>query len=395
MMHRPEHLPPGTGEDMASRVVTPEPQDVPPTAAPLVPLPPRHLACGTCGVAVPLGGEVTDVEVTDVVGRPKLPPFRDGTPQVLLRVSLSVCADCLAHRARARSLVDDSNPRALMRAGVAGDALAVIGRPVPERLSASALAALLHHLGDADVAWASRFLDRVEDPQDAGRCSPTPWAHVPETTRTALRRAYMAHLDQRRAQSAPPVYLGPPSADGGCLMCGVAGVEISPVDVIARGGLEKARQALWRPISADARVLGGPPSPVPLSGHLCPSCARARNEAGSTGLRACERALRAHLLATGRSEEAQRVREGETYGLVAWGALRDRPQPGEAWGHVTINLTEEVEMPEWEPVAVERPRAATVRRTAPRAAPVKAKAKAVAPAKPAAPRTGYVASMRF
>lgn len=131
---------------------------------------------------------------------------------------------------------------------------------------------------------------------------------------------------------------------GGCLLCGVDAVTLPAARVAVLGGRRIAQQEVWRPFSASPSSLGGQ-GPDRLTGHVCPRCADALDWVGRTGPTAMKRALTEHLRATGRDEDADRLRMGEVEGLVGWGTLayaarrRGAPAPaanGEPWAHILV-----------------------------------------------------------
>jgi hypothetical protein len=95
---------------------------------------------------------------------------------------------------------------------------------------------------------------------------------------TPCGEGYAAVLRERVAASAPPVRLGPPASDaapgairveGGCLVCGVAAVEVPAAQVARWGGRDAAAREVWRPVTLTHRA-------DRISGHVYPPCASGR-----------------------------------------------------------------------------------------------------------------------
>ena len=337
----------------AASVPPREQQAVPDTP---VRLPEGFLACAGCGVAV-----AVDSPGTEVVRALAL--RREGTPNTVggqeVEVELAVCRTCRALRRHALALAR-AHPRLTKRIGsqeVAADRLlnalyaVAVSRGADAALTLEVgeveLHALLAHLTvpGAQARWLARFSPVLAKDANPSTCSPYPWAHVKVGARAALRSAHAAVLRERVAAGAPPVDLSPPGPLAGCLVCGVASVRVTALEVARAGGREAAALGVWTGMRALPQALGGRPGPEPLSGDLCPACAAAVQAVGSVGPSAMERSLTAHLRATGREQEGSRLRSGEVSGLVTWGALVDaaqrRGQPApeansRPWDHVRI-----------------------------------------------------------
>lgn len=283
-----------------------------PTAGqpPVVPLPTGHLACRSCGVAVPAGGEVIRVNAGH---RWELIPGGDAGSQRAVTdwLDLGICDRCATIRAQAAQVASDH--RVLQRdlGGVAFErvegallALDVLGSELPALRSAAEVLRLVGYVHGSGVAF--------EVLRRAGVCSSARWAHVEGEARQALRDEVARWMRARTARAAEP--LGPPidSARRGCLLCGVD------------------RADVWEAIVVSTRALGGRPSPNLLEGDLCGACADAVQAVGSVGRTSMTRALLAHLGVT-RSYATESV---ELH-VLGWGALPAGTRPNrEPWAHV-------------------------------------------------------------
>ncbi len=287
-----------------------------------VALPPDHLACEGCGVAV--DGPVTSVT-------PVPPKTQHTVPSA--PVSFSRCPQCTLLRDTADAYVS-ARPALAARLGehIARErvssvlfGLAILGKPVPDDLSG--LLPRLHPA--AHVVWF-----RSPSALSHDRCSPYPWAHVTLGQRAALRTAYAAVLRDRLALTQPPVAVACPSH--GCLLCGVAAVRRSAIEVSRGGGESATVHTLWRAVTTLPTALGGQ-GPDHVFGHVCPACAEAIAEAGAVGPSARERAVVEHVRATLGDAKADRLRTLLTDdfppSLPAWGAVT-RPASATPWGHL-------------------------------------------------------------
>lgn len=311
------------------------PSPIPHPAAPVLLLA-AHEACHACGQAVPAAVDTFTMAVPVLADRPTPPPEgRTGVPRPAALVEMAECETCAARDDEAAALLDPldlDTPGVRARVSTALAALAALGQSAPAIHDRAALQVLLAHMAPKDDhlawSWADRF-DRPGHPatvEDLGACSPHPWAHVDEDTRAELRSRYGALLAARRTEGGAPVPIPPPPLSddetaratpitGGCMMCGMGAV------MVPAAWASVARGDLWTPLRAGTAALGGSGSPHGIAGHTCPPCSKALAEVGSVGLTACERSMRRHLTATGDDEAASTVREGETSGLIAWGAL--------------------------------------------------------------------------
>jgi hypothetical protein len=202
--------------------------------------------------------------------------------------------------------------------------LAVLGQPVPDDLGL-----VLPRLHPA--AHALAFSNPLT--LTTGMCSPRPWAHVTTGQRAALRKAYAESLRDRLALSSPPVPVPCPS--GGCLLCGVASVERSAIEVARRGGVEAA--GVWTFWTVPPVALGGA-GPDLIGGHTCPDCTRAIEEDGAVGWPARAQALVSHLSSIGEDKKADRLRrecEGDfPPRLPAWRADPKARPSAQPWAHL-------------------------------------------------------------
>jgi len=289
------------------------------------------LACLSCGVAV----APPHAAVVPFYASGRMGAFQPVTQaEHFTTERMARCRACAANEQRAEQVLAahpavahsiGGHSVAVHRVSGALDALAALYAAGHRTLSVDALTQddrsvrlLLHHLTPVGVAarWSGRFtpvLDRTAAP---GTASAHPWGHVDAALASALRDAYAALL-RARVTTPRPI---PPPADGsprGCLLCGVATVTALP------------SAQVWTAVKVTTAALGGQPSPDRLPGHLCPTCARAADEAGGIGPTAMERSLMDHL-GVGRSMAAT-----DLVGMVAWCALRPTPEPSAApWEHL-------------------------------------------------------------
>ncbi|MGO1851369.1 hypothetical protein, partial [Microbacterium sp.] len=246
-----------------------------PGQPPVVSLPSDHVACRSCGVAVPADGDVTRVNAGHRWER--IPGGDAGSQRAVTDwLDLGICDRCATIRAQAAQVASDH--RVLQRdlGGVAFErvegallALDVLGSPLPELRSAADALRLVGYVHGSGIAF--------EGQRRAGVCASSRFAHVTDEARQAMRDEVARWMRSRLAQAAQP--LGPPidSARRGCLLCGVD------------------RADVWEAITCSTRALGGRPSPDPLEGDVCGKCADAVQAVGSVGRTSMTRALLAHL----------------------------------------------------------------------------------------------------
>lgn len=287
-----------------------------------------EMPCPTCGIAAPpppTSAAVERISFTTQVGAM-------GEARQFGNVSMVRCPACVGIAAEAAAVVG-AHPalvtalgaaRALDAAECVLVALTLLGRDTGPLLASTdaVLGSYVRTLAipGHSVRWRLRGRPDVVNPY--------PWAHVRTTDRARLRGAYAGTLRDRVAAMAPPELLTPPApvqpsgfvqwqpVTAGCLMCGVAAVEMSAGKVARLGGIEQARAEVWRPTTASVDSLGGQRSPVRFVGHLCPLCTDAFEWCGAMGASAMERSIVAHIAATGRHDP-----ERGFGGVVGYGAL--------------------------------------------------------------------------
>lgn len=299
-------------------------------------------ACAFCGVATTLTPESPElpVDALSIAGQPHLVT----RPAAQLRTTFTVCTACTRRHAAVAAVLA-TLPKVVARLGPAGaehrlqcasDALAAVGVDAPASTGPEVLA-LIHHLA-VDGALA-RFCARFAPVMTAkpGSANETPWGHLDDEDRAAMRAAYGAVLAERMARSQPPVALPPPRpGPRACLMCGVGSVTV-PADVVVRlGGAREAANALWSPVETARTSLGGRGGLERVSGNLCRPCFSAAESEGAIGISALERALISHLRATGREREASMLRQGTILGLKGW-AIIGSPPNLVPWEHVGLS----------------------------------------------------------
>lgn len=349
------------------------------TDAPSVPtwaerLPADALACQRCGVLVAHGQGSAEPLTLNATGHLAAPydPQRGWVPgRAHTFATCPACAD--RDDTAARTL--DRLPTLTRRLGgaevarrrLAGvlDAVAASGTDATrtaDRLTDTTGAALVHHL--AEPAGSVRFLGQFVPTPVPGAVPDTyarePWGHLSDpanaATVAALRTALAAFLGERRAQHAPPVSVPPPKGRA-CLLCGVGHVLLPAVRVARLGGTDAARAMTWRTLTTNAAALGGPSSPAPTTGAVCPPCSDALDHAGAVGLPAVEAAWLAHLNAHGHADAARLLTwargadGGELRGVLAWAALAAQrrraggpePEPNpEPWAHLAVPTADDL-----------------------------------------------------
>lgn len=284
-----------------------------------IPLPVGHLACEVCGVAVPVDVFAEVIE-----------------PRKARRAPYTRCPDCRALHQRAIDLAEE-HPFLNSR----------LGMPVVvDRIEWTlwALAVIRQSMRAEDVPVMLTRLYTLgqklgfRGPTERRVCSPYAWAHVGLSERAALRAAFGAALRDRLALRAEPVVIDCPST--ACLMCGIAAITRSAIEVSRRGSVGATRLATWRAVMVDRTSLGGSPSPERVEGHVCPDCTQAIDAVGGVGWRACARAVVSFV---GRSspQGAKRLRsmlDGDFPPAVpAWAAV-NRPVGGAPWEHLRKSI---------------------------------------------------------
>jgi len=264
-------------------------------------LPSGHLACEGCGIATT--GPVVDSLPLDLGGK--------------IVAQYTRCEDC-------QQLDDHAGGDRRVR--VALYALAVIGQPAPR--DPLPLVPWMR----VDTSWA--------DPQAPSRdlCNPHPWAHVSMSQRAQIREAYLLAMRSRIRMGAPSIPLPPPWG-GACLFCGVGSLSLPPIDVVRRGGRERAAHSIWRRIRPQPTALGGR-GPDLMDGFVCPPCSEALDATGAVGVRARARAFEQHVRENRSEAEANRVRSildsYEAIVLPGWAALDISAPNPEPWSHIAV-----------------------------------------------------------
>jgi hypothetical protein len=238
------------------------------------------LPCETCGVAVARPGK-TRTRLTHTRDVP------DDAPASMHRaaeawVKVTDCETCLARDARARELLNATAEgrsylarRGTIAYGECGLVLAALSIIDCEDEVADTAALLVM---TASMLPVARTLT-------SGTRSPgtTPFEHVDEEKRAAIRAGYGDALKVRVLVGRPALALSPPVGSG-CGWCGQAAVTRSAVEVHRWGGAAAAAAGVWSTHSAR----GG-------SFALCPPCQSAYRLVGAIGPSAIERAFCAAL----------------------------------------------------------------------------------------------------
>lgn len=275
-------------------------------------------ACAHCGMPTPgptTGFHVFSREVpVGSGGATRVDEMPRGTT-----VDLGLCEACAATGEHAARLLE-AHPAVARRIGsparhqvtCALDALRAIGEIPPEETTADALTELLDlaSLGAA-ARWSARFSPLWRRGSREEHAASEPWLFVGLDTRADIRREYARWL-ARRLPSRPVA-----SPSGGCLLCGIG-------EVLAR------HDTPWRATTANGTVLGGGAGSV--SGHLCPACQHAQDDAGSHMLDA------AILTAVDPDRATRRKRPyaPSVNGARAWGVTSRKPNR-EPFAHLDLD----------------------------------------------------------
>lgn len=303
----------------------------------VVPLPSGHLACVSCGVAVPPPFRVLERIETGGGSWTNEPPpgalirgAAVGQKYVVGFIPMTRCATCTLTRERAAELLAE-HPRVRARIGGADvalyrlgsaldglDALASFTRPPQMTTHTDRAVRILIDTMLASGA-AVRWLGRLEE----GTCASTRWAHITDEQRAALSTGAAAMLKARNeaAQAFRLVWVEPPADTDlrGCLLCGVKSVE----------AMYGVRDEVWTAETISPRSVGGSPSGAPLVGYTCPTCSRAVERAGAAGATAMERAL---MMFLGYPE--QLLSATELVGLRAWAVVAPTKPNRTPWDHM-------------------------------------------------------------
>lgn len=313
-------------------------------AFPTVDLRDNERACSSCGqAAVP--GAIIPVEARAMQGKTRR--AADGTrvadsPVVEMTRCRSCqarhdnCSELLAQHPALFAAMGDSG-LAHQRLEATSDALAALGQSSALPSTPAGLRLFMRHLSvpGSAVAFRQLFMPRWTRGVGPTTATATPWAHLTDADRQALHRAYSEVLAERVAALAPPKQLPPPTGNA-CLMCGVGSVSMPAAEVAQRGGPLVAADEVWRSLNTTRGALGGRPQTQRLTGYACPACSAALDLAGAVGHTAMEHALKLHLRAAGRDEEAERLRGYELDGLAGWAAIGTSTPNTEPWGHITL-----------------------------------------------------------
>lgn len=312
------------------------------------------LACLACGQGVPEDSPTTTVEAMAREGHrasrnPNMAP-------VSIKTQFRECWPCrdrddVAHTALVAlpGLSARFGPvNAKYRLRLALDGLAALGKRPPANLDAAEVSALMRHLTipGGSARWAARFAPVMAADADPATSALHSWSHVTEAQRQALREGYAALLADRVARVSPPPRLAPPEGHPpACAMCGLGHVEVSAAEVQRLGGTARARERVWRPVRFNSHTLGGPRTPNPVPGHLCPTCSTAVTEAGAVGAEAMEGSYLRALRSEGRTDEVASIRQGAVPRLIGWAghdlsetsAGRPPVPPNEKpWEHILV-----------------------------------------------------------
>ena len=329
----------------AATDATPAPADLAPRET-HAPLGPGQLACVYCGAAQDEPAHVVTrhalVEAPTAPGGQPL-PGRGAPDSVALE--FAVCPTCHAAEMQARDLVRAHSVLAQTwgptvaaeRLTSALTALEAVERDVPplDARSAYSLALMLGLPGRA-LAYSLDYGKVASARATVDKAAAERWAHASGRERLEVVVNYLVWRRMEAVRDEPPVRVAPPSGPAGCLLCGVAHVDV-PAPAVVRYGPKGVARRVWAPRKATVGSLVGRGSAggATVSGHLCPTCNDVAEDVGTLGITAAERAFAAHLTATGTAlslAAVEDVRDGQAGGVHAW-ALTDAPA-GEPWAHL-------------------------------------------------------------
>lgn len=299
-------------------------------------------ACMVCGVALTRPARVvTHHAILNTQGRPS----GSGRAPGHVPLEFGVCDTCHDAQTRAEELVNAhgvlaatwGKRNAVERLTSALTAVEAVERDVPplDARSAYSLALMLGVTGRA-VAFSVRYgaVDTLRASVD--KAPAKRWGHTTGRERLEVVVSYLVWRRMEAVRDEPPVRVAPPSGPAGCLLCGVAHVDV-PAPAVVRYGPKGVARRVWAPRTATVGSLVGRGSAggATVSGHLCPTCNDVAEDVGTLGITAAERAFAAHLTATGTALSlavVEDVRDGQAGGVHAW-ALTDAPA-GEPWAHL-------------------------------------------------------------
>ncbi len=293
-----------------------------------VPLPPGHVPCMDCGVAVsPEDQAATETVGMWSYGRVGAMPVQASRNRSS-QVPMSRCPACLAIRDAARDLLAEHRQvaaalgpdAALHRVEMALLALDVLGAPTPSLPTTASLLALIEHLcvPGGLARWAARYSPFMLATAEVGTCSPARWAHLDDSEdgrerREGVREGYGSLLYERTRR---PHQVACPS--GGCMMCGIASYE----------ALED--YGVWTEHTTRASGLGGRYGMDRVTGHLCPACEGVVLHVGGFGPTSLERALVAYLGVPNATLGAV-----DLVGVRGWAAMgKGTPPNSRPWAHL-------------------------------------------------------------
>lgn len=331
-------------------------------AAPvLVDCPADALPCSTCGAAT--AAQRASSAQTVTVSTPTL---RQGAPASTWTVEMTTCYDCAVLSVRSVRLAR-AHPGVGSRLGLGQQtlvreailsalvALQLLGQPLPDPgTQERELVRLIRTL--APVGGAARWR-RIINASTRDKVAARPWAAVSPDTRAGLRAAHAAMLAEHVALTAEDVLLPPPAIPAaelrsssvvvpvpdGCLLCGVAALQSSAVEVQRAGGPATAAREVWhRHFRVSPGSLGARRGPHYVTGWTCPACAQAVDRTGAIGLSAAERALVVHLGLGSRWTGDQELTGLRTFGALVSDTRRPDARPsiattapnGTPWAHL-------------------------------------------------------------
>lgn len=280
------------------------------------------LPCGTCGVQVHNPAETYTVKSTGrestIEGRTMTVPHFGGERRPH---ELATCKTCAEFQDQADKITaqhpgaERTSVAAQVRTCAAAiDALGLGADYLPPARSKRALRRLLAHM--LPVTGGLLYSDmltptiRRESTEHPGAAR---WEHITEDHHQRIRAAYGAMLKATLETRAPV-----PCPSGGCLFCGLGSLPAKP---------SQAPQ-VWQEVSTTRGSLGARRKRSQrVTGHLCPDCYQAREDAGAWGPTAIETAVFQYLVYTPGLNRPE-------LNAPAWGVLDDAEPNATPWEHL-------------------------------------------------------------
>lgn len=300
------------------------------------------LPCMACGIAVS-AADPERVETLEIHLGNRRAGFREDGYEVFYQNSIEAevtrCETCqLIHLSAADMLRANPDVRgaigspeiAQYRLGLALSALDALGVTDPRVIdqhtrSAAELRRLIAHMAvPGGVAlWTQHAIRAIGAKALDTPASATRWAHLTAEDRATLNAARVQMFRERTEKPKPLGVTDDHGRPAGCMLCGVATVDVLP----------SLAAYAWVKIKADAETIGGRPQPEPIEGALCPRCDRAIDQARGVG----QSAMRLSILDfLGANFGPRWETAAPDFGVVGWAVLRGVKPNAEPWDHIDL-----------------------------------------------------------